>query len=153
MVSHRPKMAFFDNPYYDYKGAEFMSVNVPMFLAKPMIKRALREDGENEELVNLIRKVSDVKVLTVRNGNSELLTDFNAYLTKNNFEEWITIKKEKETLHFQAKQKKDLIRNLLITVRSGSELVFVDVSGKFSPDDISRIINYSEKNDVRKIAK
>ena len=151
IVSSTPKMGFFDNPHYDYGGAKFTSVNVPMFLAKPIVKKALREDGESEELINLIRKISDIKVMTVENGNKEMLTDLTKYLTKNNFEEWMTVKKENETVNFQAKQKGEVIKNLLITVHSGNELVFVDVSGKFTADDISRIINYSEKKDVKKL--
>ena len=111
----------------------------------------MREEGESEELINLIRKISDIKVMTVENGNKEMLTDLTKYLTKNNFEEWMTVKKENETVNFQAKQKGEVIKNLLITVHSGNELVFVDVSGKFTADDISRIINYSEKKDVKKL--
>ena len=151
IVSSTPKMGFFDNPHYDYKGAKFTSINVPMFLTKPMVKKAMREEGESEELINLIRKISDIKVMTVENGNKEMLTDLTKYLTKNNFEEWMTVKKENETVNFQAKQKGEVIKNLLITVHSGNELVFVDVSGKFTADDISRIINYSEKKEVKKL--
>ena len=151
IVSSTPKMGFFDNPHYDYKGAKFTSINVPMFLAKPMVKKAMREEGESEELINLIRKISDIKVMTVENGNKEMLTDLTKYLTKNNFEEWMTVKKADETVNFQAKKSGDVIKKLLITVHSGRELVFVDVSGKFTADDISRIINYSEKKDVKKL--
>ena len=151
IVSSTPKMGFFDNPHYDYKGAKFTSINVPMFLTKPMVKKAMREEGESDELINLIRKISDIKVMTVENGNKKMLTDLTKYLTKNNFEEWMTVKKENETVNFQAKQKGEVIKNLLITVHSGNELVFVDVSGKFTADDISRIINYSEKKDVKKL--
>ena len=151
IVSSTPKMGFFDNPHYDYKDAKFTSINVPMFLAKPMVKKAMREEGESEELINLIRKISDIKVMTVENGNKEMLTDFAKYLIRNNFEEWMSVKKENETVNFQAKQKGEVIKNLLITVHSGNELVFVDVSGKFTADDISRIINYSEKKDVKKL--
>ncbi|MCP2039068.1 DUF4252 domain-containing protein [Chryseobacterium sp. HSC-36S06] len=151
IVSSTPKMGFFDNQHYDYKDAKFTSINVPMFLAKPMVKKALKEDGESEELINLIRKISDIKVMRVENGNKTMLTDFTKYLTNNRFEEWMTVKKENETIKFQAKQKGEVIRKLLITVHSGNELVFVDVSGKFTADDISRIINYSENKDVKKL--
>ena len=149
IVSSTPKMGFFDNQHYDYKDAKFTSINVPMFLAKPIVKKALREDGESEELINLIKKVSDVKVMTIENGNSEMVADFAKYLKKDNYEEWMTVKKEKETINFQAKQKGEEIKKLMITIASGSELVLVDVSGKFTADDISRLINYSEKNDLR----
>lgn len=151
IVSSTPKMGFFDNQHYDYKDAKFTSINVPMFLAKPMVKKALKEDGESEELISLIRKISDIKVMTVGNGNKTMLADFAKYLTNNRFEEWMTVKKENETVNFQAKQSGDVIKKLMITVHSGSELVFVDVSGKFTADDISRIINYSEKKDVKKL--
>lgn len=151
VVSKNPNMGFFSNPHYDYKDAKFTRINVPMFLAKPIVKKALREDGESEELINLIKKISDIKVLTIENGNEKMIADFAKHLTKNNFEEWMTVKKENETINFQAKQKGEQIRNLLITVASGKELVYVDISGKFTADDISRIINYSEKKDVKKI--
>jgi hypothetical protein len=146
-------MGFFDNPYYDYADAKFTSINVPMFLAKPVVKNALREDGESEELISIIKKISDIKVMTVENGNKLMLADFAQYLTKNNFSEWMTVKKDNEIVKFQAKQKGDVIRNLLITVHSGNELVFVDVSGKFTADDLSKMINYSEKKEVGKLVK
>lgn len=151
MVSHNPKMDFFDKARYDYKDAKFLSINVPMYLAKPIVKKALREDGESEELINLITKISDIKLLTIENGNQIMLADYAKYLTKNNFEEWMTVKKENELIKFQAKQNGETIRKLLITVQSANELIFVDVSGKFTADDISKIINYSEKNDVKKL--
>lgn len=151
IVSRSPNVGYFDNANEDFEGARFTSINVPMFLAKPIVKKALSEDGESEELVNLIRKVSDIKVMTIENGNEKMVSNFAKYLINNNFEEWMTIKKEKEIIKFQAKQKGDVIKKLMITIASGDELVLVDVSGKFSPDDISRIINYSEKKDVRKI--
>ncbi|MGZ5209652.1 MAG: DUF4252 domain-containing protein, partial [Kaistella sp.] len=94
VVSSRPNTSFFDNPHYDYKDAKFTSINVPMFLAKPIVKKVLQEDGESEELINLIKKISDVKVMTIENGNQEMLSDYTKYLTNNRFEEWMTVKKE-----------------------------------------------------------
>lgn len=152
IVSRHPNMGFFDNPYYNYNDAQFMRINVPMFLAKPFIKKALKEDGESEELINLIKKIGDVKLMMVSNGNEEMVSDFSKYLIKSNFEEWMTIKKENEVIKIQAKQKGNQIRNILITIASGKNLIYVDVTGKFMAEDISRIANFSEKNDLRKLA-
>lgn len=151
MVSQKPKMRFFDSGNYEMKGVKFTSVNVPMFLAKPIVRRALQDEGESDELINLIKKISDIKVMTVENGNEEMVADYAKYLTKNNYEDWVTVKKEKEIINFQAKQKGEVIKKLLVTVASGKDLVYVDISGKFTADDISRIINYSEKKDVKKL--
>ena len=151
MVSQKPKLDFFDKSNYDNKDVKYTSINVPMFLAKPIVKRALQEDGESEELINLIKKISDVKIMTVENGSAKMVSDYAKFLTKNNYEEWMTIKKENEVINFQAKQKGEEIKRLLITIASDKDLVYVDISGKFTADDISQIINYSEKKDVKKL--
>ena len=151
IVSRSPNQPFFDNPYYNNGDAQFVSVNVPMWIAKPIIKKALREDGESEEVINLIKKVKDIKILTVQNGNRQMLADFTSQLSKKSFQDWMTVKKDGQLINFQAKQDGDIIKKLMITVNSGTELVFIDVLGKFSADDISRIINYSEKADLQKV--
>ena len=51
-------------------------INVPMFLVKPYIKKALREDGESKEVINLIRKIKRVKVYTVENATEKMATNF-----------------------------------------------------------------------------
>lgn len=141
IVSERPNMAYFSDSGNDFKGAKFVSINVPMFLAKPVIKKALREDGrENEEIIQLIKKVSKIKVLTVENGDRKMLKDFANYLNDNNYEDWATIKHDGENVNIRVKQKGETIKNMLITVNSDKELVFVDVRGSFTADDISKMI-------------
>lgn len=39
IVSEKPNMEFFSNSAYDFKGAKFTSINVPMVLAKSYIKK------------------------------------------------------------------------------------------------------------------
>jgi hypothetical protein len=73
MVSEKPNMEFFSNSANDFKGVRFTSINVPMVLAKSYIKKALREEGESEETINLIKKASKIKVLTVENSSQEML--------------------------------------------------------------------------------
>ena len=139
--SGRGNMAYFSDSGNDFKGARFTSINVPMFLAKPAIKRALREDGkDNEEIIRLVKKVSKIKVLTVENGDRTMLKDFANYLNNNNYEEWATIKHDGNNVNIRVKQKDDVIKNMLITVNSDKELVFVDVRGSFTADDISKMI-------------
>ena len=89
--------------------------------------------------------------MTEEKGSAKMVSDYAKFLTKNNYEEWMTIKKENEVINFQAKQKGEEIKRLLITIASDKDLVYVDISGKFTADDISQIINYSEKKDVKKL--
>ncbi|CAM3042308.1 DUF4252 domain-containing protein [Chryseobacterium flavum] len=141
IVSERPNMDFFSDSGYDFHGARFMSVNVPMMVAKPYIRKALKEDGESEEVINLIRKISKVKVLTVENGSEEMLKDYAQYLRDHQYEDWASVKHDGDHVNIRVKQNGDAIKNLLITLNSGKELVFVDVKGNFTTDDISKVIN------------
>ncbi len=141
VVSEKPNIAYFSESGRDFKGAKFVSINVPLFLAKPYIKKALREDGEDEELIRIVKKVSKIRVLTVENGDRNMLRDFASYLNKNNYEEWATIRHDGDNVNIRVKQKGDAIRNMMITVNSDKELVFVDIKGNFTADDISRMIS------------
>lgn len=135
-------MIYFSDSGNDFKGAKFTSINVPMFIAKPIIKKALREDGkDNDDIIKLVKKVSKIKVLTVENGDRAMLKDFANYLNNNNYDDWATIKHDGDNVNIRVKQKDDVIKNMLITVNSDKELVFVDVRGSFTTDDISKMIN------------
>ncbi|MCW3160352.1 DUF4252 domain-containing protein [Chryseobacterium oryctis] len=139
VVSEKPNIDYFSGK--DFKGAKFVSINVPMFLAKPYIKRALKEEGESEEVMRLIKKVSKVKVLAIENGDKSLLKEYAKYLNDNNYEDWATIKHDGDNVNVRVKQKGNAIKNMLITVNSDRDLVFVDVKGNFTPKDISKMIN------------
>lgn len=141
IVSEKPNMEFFSNSDYDYQDAKFVSFNVPLFLAKPYIKKALREDEDGEALVAMVKKVSKIKIMTVENGSKAMLKDYASYLNNNNYEDWATIKRDGNNVNIRVKQKGESIKNMLITVNSSKELVFVDVKGNFTADDISRMIN------------
>lgn len=123
-------------------------VNVPMFLVKPYIKKALREDGESEELINLIRKIRKVKVYTVENATEKMATNFSRQSFGNNLQEFMSVnsKDSKMKIMSAITNSETEIKDLLITVKDEKDLVYVKVLGKFSMDDIAKITELSEKN-------
>lgn len=142
VVSEKPNIDFFQNSKYDFQGAQFASINVPMVLAKSYIKKALREEGESEETIDLVKKASKIKVLTVTNGSSEMLNDYVQFLSNNHYEEWASIKHDGDDINIRVKQDGEIIKNMLITVGSKkNDIVFVDVKGNFTANDISKMIN------------
>lgn len=140
---------FFDNTGFK-ENSTFVSINVPTFLAKSYVKNALREDGESQEVIDLVKKISDVKVLIVESSKTPFKAEFQKYLDNNNYEEWMSVKQQGNLISLNAKQTDDIIKRMIITVRDDNdETIFVDVKGKFSPDDISKIINATEKNKIK----
>lgn len=148
IVSQKPDKSLFSADSAS-KDSQFVSINVPMFLAKPVIKKALREDGESPELISLISKIKDVKIFTVENGSPEMLANLTDKLAAENFQDWATVNSHGQQIAFRAKQNGDVIHNLVVSVNSGAELVYIDVKGRFTADDISKIISYSEKNGLK----
>lgn len=140
---------FFDNPGFK-DNSTFVSINVPTFLAKSYVKQALRKDGESQEVIDLVKKISDVKVLIVESSKTPVKAEFQKYLANNNYEEWVSVKQEGQVVSINAQQSKDIIKRMIITVNDDNDQsVFVDVKGKFTPDDISKIINATEKNQIK----
>lgn len=150
MVSQRKVHTdFFDNPGFK-ESSTFVSINVPTFLAKSYVKQALKEDGESQEVIDLVKKISDVKVLIVESSKTPVRSEFQKYLTKNNYEEWMSVKQQGQVVSINAQQSKDIIKRMIITVNDDNDqTVFVDVTGKFTPDDVSKIINATEKNQIK----
>ena len=140
---------FFDNPGFK-NNSTYLSINVPTFLARSYVKNALKEDGESQEVIDLVKKIKDVKVLIVESSTTPVKAEFQKYLTKNNYEEWMSLKQEGNLISLNAQQTNDVIKRMIITVRDEKdETIFVDVTGKFTADDISKIINATEKNQIR----
>ena len=123
-------------------------INVPMFLVKPYIKKALREDGESEDVINLIRKIRKVKVYTVENATEKMATQFSRQSFGSNLQELMSVNsKDSKIKIMSADTNSDkVIKDLLITVKDEKDLVYVKVLGKFSMDDIAKIAELSEKN-------
>lgn len=123
-------------------------VNVPMFLVKPFIKKALREDGESEDVINLIRKIKRVKVYTVENATEKMVTNFSRQSFGSNLQELMSVNsKDSKIKIMSADTNSDkVIKDLLITVKDEKDLVYVKIKGKFSLDDVAKITELSEKN-------
>ena len=123
-------------------------INVPMFLVKPYIKKALREDGESEDVINLIRKIKRVKVYTVENATEKMATNFSRQSFRSNLQELMSVNsKDSKIKIMSADTNSDkVIKDLLITVKDEKDLVYVKIKGKFSIDDVAKITELSEKN-------
>ncbi len=128
--------------------ATITKVNVPMFLVKPYIKKALKEDGESEEVINLIKKVRKVKIYTVENATDKMIADFSKKSFGSNLQEYMSVNSKDSKIKILSAETDDpsLIKNLLISVKDDKDLVYIKVKGKFSLDDIAKIANSVDKN-------
>lgn len=140
IVSQKPSVDFFNAPQYRGQ-ANYMSINVPTFLAKTYLKNQLRNEGDNEEVINLVKKVSKIRVMVSENMSPKVMSEFTTYLNDEKFQEWASIRSEGDIININAQQIDDTIKKLMIVVNSQDrDAVFVDVTGKFTMDDISKLV-------------
>ncbi|MDO5616507.1 MAG: DUF4252 domain-containing protein [Cruoricaptor ignavus] len=144
MVSTKPKTDFFETS--SKEGSQIVRVNTPMWLAKPMMKKQLKKEGNPKEIRDLVKKISDIKIYAIQNSNTKMKEDFAKYLNQNNFEEWMTINRADAVINFQVQQKQNEMHKLMLVVQQADQQVLIDIDAKFSSDDISKLINYSENN-------
>ena len=109
-------------------------INVPMFIVKPYIKKALREDGESEDVIRLIKKIRKVKVYTVQNASDKMINQFSRQSFGSNLQELMSVNSKDSKIKIMSAitDSDTMIKDLLITVRDDKELVYVKVLGKFS---------------------
>ncbi|MES2800461.1 MAG: DUF4252 domain-containing protein [Bacteroidota bacterium] len=139
IISKHSNMSFVKNRHID-KEAEVMAVSVSTILARPIIKKALSEEGEDIALQKLLTKIGGVKVLTVENQGDFKAINSNVkkYLDRKNYEEWMTINSDEDFVVFHVKMKKEKIKRLFLTVTSDDgDGVFVRLKGKFPVDGIA----------------
>lgn len=150
MVSKKQNANFFNEDTPGFSDANYVKVNVPMWLAKPVVKIALRDEPDGPAMIALLKKISDVQIFTVQNSSKELNRSFARFMNQRDLEPWVSVKKDSETIDFSVQRKSNQIRKFLIAVKSDAELVYIDVSGKFTEKDLSDLINYSRSHDATK---
>ncbi len=157
VISKRSNMSFVRNSQID-SDAEVMSVSVSTFLAKPIVKKALQDDDdeESEAITKLVSSLRGVRVLVIENQSdfTKINKRLDNYLNRKHYEEWVSVVSDGDRVKLNAKVKSNKIKRLMVSVNStDGESVFVRLKGKFSLDDISESIGTLTDSNLRKKVK
>lgn len=135
VISKHSNMGFVRNAHID-DDAEVFSVSATTFIARPIVKKALKDDGdpESEAIAELVSQLRGLRVLVIENQTdyTKINTRLDKHLKRKKYEEWISINSDGDRVNINAKMKSNTIKRLLITVNSeDGDGVFVRVKGKF----------------------
>ncbi|CAM3826817.1 DUF4252 domain-containing protein [Sphingobacterium prati] len=137
--------------------AEIVAINLPMWLTKPFIKKALKDDNDEESraMAAIVKKLKKFRMMTLSNNDQEknalILEDYHKYLKKNKFEELLVINSEGEEISVNARIDKDYVisRVSLLVHDEGDESVFMDIKGEFSLDELIQGLNKIKSKDKK----
>lgn len=139
------------------KDAEIVAVNLPVWLTKPFIKKALEDDNDEDAraIAAIVKKLKKFRMLTLSNNdktkNALILADYHKFLKKNKFEELLVVNSEGEEISLNARIDKDnVISRVSLLVRDeDDENVFMDIKGKFSLDELIKGLNKMKSKDKK----
>lgn len=148
MVKSRPNMEFVKRTHLS-KNSEVVALNPPMWLAKPIIKSALKDEQDEDTAIlkHFFKKLKKFRMMTIANNDkvksAALLTDYQKFLKKNKFEELLSINSEGQVISLNAKINRDnLIERISLAVNDDEdESIFMDIKGRFSLDELIEGLN------------
>jgi len=119
--------------------AEIVAINLPMWLTKPFMKKALKDDNDEDAraMAEIVKKLKKFRMLTLSNNdktkNARILDDYHKFLKKNKFED-----------------KNNVIQRVSLLVHDDEdESVFMDIKGKFSLDELIAGLNKMKSKDKK----
>lgn len=145
-VSSRSDVDVFNKKKYA-STVSVKTIKVPMFIGKPIIKKYLRsEENVPGEIVNLISGIKKVRVTLAETSNPKLVTDFRTSINKLSGAEWLSVNNGSQWVYLKADQDgQDVIKRIAvsISVPEANQLVYVNVKCHLTPDQLSKLINYT----------
>ena len=100
---------------------------------------------KNSGLLTLVKKIKSIKVATTqlditKYNTSAIVNNFiKKVQSKDNFEEYISVRSEDQNIRILIKEEKDIIKNLLILSADGADLAMIHVKTKIHIDDLKKI--------------
>lgn len=128
--------------YKEQKGVTSIKIGKPMF---KMLNKMNIDDADLETIRPLFSKINSIKMLIVEGSQPTLKNAVNNAVDNLKFEELMVVNSEGNKIKFLAKSVDgDLLNNLLLSIVSDEDTIFMILDGAMSYNDINNLVN---KND------
>lgn len=119
---------------------------------------ALDKDLDESERagIKLMKKIKKLRMLSLENSNPVSPEDYNSLIKsvkKDHFEDLISVRDGKTKVNIMIREKKDVIRNILILVSDEDEFILFSVSSKIKIEDINKLLKMVPEKEQQKILK
>lgn len=153
LVSSRSNVDVFNKSEYT-NSVSVKTIKVPLLISKPIIKGYLRiEEDVPKEVVDLIGGLKKIRVTLAQTANPKLVNDFRMAAKHFAGEEWLSMHHGDQWIYLKADQNaENVIKRISIAISSPEEqqLVYIDMKCKFTPDQLSKLINAAMDSDKGK---
>lgn len=120
--------------YHAYKNTDgVVAFELPMFLAKMVI------DKDEEELNDFVKKTDDIRFFISDKSNVALYRKLENHLLDGVYNDLMIIKEGTSTVTFKIRERKNMIREILMTVKEDSSFVAISFTGNFTIEDAKKM--------------
>lgn len=125
--------------YKEQKGVTSIKIGKPMF---KMLNKMNIDDADIETFKPLLSKVNSIKMLIFENASSVVQNEVASAIGNLKYEELLVINSDGDKIRFLAENVDgDLLDNLLLSIDSGEETIFMILDGSLRYDDINALVN------------
>ena len=134
--------AAFQKFYKANKEKSTFSINLSASLAGSFL-----DDDDDGDLMNIIKKSSNFKLMVFNNENNDVAKDFNKFKRRTRLKTYARVKENGSKAELYFIEKKNLIREIIIRTNSNDDkLVLFGLKTKITKDELASMINSSDIN-------
>ena len=97
-------------------------------------------DEDMEELKPLLKKAKHVRILVFSENPQDKSEKFDRFINRSKFEKVVKVKSDEDKLAFFTLEDKDRIREVVMEVSTGDELVLVGLKTNLTQEDVAKIL-------------
>jgi hypothetical protein len=132
-------------PYETFKKENKDEVAIS-FGASAFVINALIRDKEFREFTKQVSGIKKYQVLVSKSNTVFLKSNFEVFLKKNNFEEIVYSTKGNEKIRIFSFEKREQLKEVLVEIENGSEMVLVKVQGDLKINNFEKLTALNEVN-------
>ncbi|MCA0933147.1 DUF4252 domain-containing protein [Lutimonas saemankumensis] len=97
-------------------------------------------DEDLEDIKPLLKKAKHIRILVFSDNAEDKSDKFDKFINRSKFEEMVKLKSENDKLAFFTLEKKDRIKEIVLEISSGEDLVLIGLKTNLTQEDLDNLI-------------
>lgn len=97
-------------------------------------------DEDLEDVKPLLKKAKHIRILVFSDNAEDKSQKFDKFINRSRFEEMVKLRSENDRLAFFTLEKKDRIKEIVLQISSGEDLVLIGLKTNLTQEDLDKLI-------------
>lgn len=100
-------------------------------------------DEDLEDIKPLLKKAKHIRILVFSEQAQDKTAKFNKFINRSKFEKVVKLKEDDDQLAFFTLEKKDRIKEVVLEISSGDDLVLIGLKTNITQQDLEKLVQGS----------